>query len=35
MRFDPQNGYCERIYDLDALFPSLTSAFTKSGLIAG
>jgi hypothetical protein len=35
MRFDPQNGHCERIYDLDALFPSLTSAFTKSGLIAG
>jgi hypothetical protein len=34
-RFDPRNGRSERIYDLDALFPNLTSAFTKSGLIAG
>lgn len=35
MRFDPQKGYCERIYDLDALFPSLISSFTKSGMIVG
>jgi len=34
-RFDPGSGLSERIYDLDAIFPSLTLAFTKSGLIAG
>lgn len=34
-RFDPRSGHSERIYDLDALFPSLTSAFTKCGLIVG
>jgi len=34
-RFDPRNGCSERIYDLDALFPNLTAAFTKDGFIVG
>jgi hypothetical protein len=34
-RFDLVRGCSERIYDLDALLPGITSAFTRSGLIAG
>jgi hypothetical protein len=34
-RFDLRSGYSERIYDLDALFPSLTSAFAKDEFIVG
>jgi hypothetical protein len=29
-RFDPKSGCSERIYDLDALLPNLTSVFTET-----